>query len=323
MRAEPQGAGRSRRGPGANTRRCEHGAAHSRPSVWTKKLRGQRKGGAEKAGIETATSGQTRHRPTMSEDEVSAPVCHPPHCHSTMAEGMMGHAPGTASSLAPAANSHTAIKIQLRWPLVSEDFCSGLPPSPTQGAAEALGASRPRWVSSWRSPAAGGGQGARDGGWGQDGGLGTVMVGGAGAPGGAPAKASGCHIPDRELPVSVWAPLGPWLSQEPPLVPAPESDPGSLSEDCPRLACPRQAGALEDCAGVQFGVLGAVGRSLPGVTSHGGLWADSGGRPQPGKVVPPRVCARHHGTGAGHGLSQASACPRGVLSAPSGCTGLF
>lgn len=132
----------------------------------------------------------------------------------------------------------------------------------------------------------------------------------------APAKASGCHVPDQELPVSVWAPVGPWLSQEPPLVPAPESDPGSLSEDCPRLACPRQAGALEDCAGVQFGVPGAVGRSQPGVTSHGGPWADSGGRPQPGNVVPPRVCARHHGTGAGRGLSQASACPRGVLSAP-------
>lgn len=49
----------------------------------------------------------------------------------------MGHSTGTASSLSLIENSYTAIKIQLRWPLGLEDFCSELPPAPTQGAAEA------------------------------------------------------------------------------------------------------------------------------------------------------------------------------------------
>lgn len=50
---------------------------------------------------------------------------------------MMGHSTAKASSLSLIANSYTAVKIQLRWPLGLEDFCSELPLAPTQGAAEA------------------------------------------------------------------------------------------------------------------------------------------------------------------------------------------
>lgn len=86
------------------------------------------------------------------------------------------------------ASSYTAIKIQLKWVPALFDFsasqspCSGHPRSRTLGAAEAPG----ERVGVELRARGRGGQDVQDGGWSQNGGLGTVMVGGAGAPGGGP-----------------------------------------------------------------------------------------------------------------------------------------
>lgn len=93
-------------------------------------------------------------------------------------------------------DSYTAVKTQLRRLPALLGFstpqgpCSGHPQSLTCGVAEASGGR-----AGVDPPVVGGGRDAQDGGWGQNSGLGTVMVGETRAPGGGPPQ--GLHTTEK------------------------------------------------------------------------------------------------------------------------------
>lgn len=198
------------------------------------------------------------------------------------------------------ARTATGVGGLLLWaPTVPDPGCS-------RSSSEQAGRRR---VSSWRTPA---------GGWGQDGSLGTVKVGGPRAPGGRSCQGLRLlHTRPSSARLSrlLW---GPWLGQELPLVP----DPRSLRPVHVLSVVGLAHWRIVLMSTSAYPVLSAgASRELP---LTGGPWADSGGWRQLGKVLSPRVCARHHGTRAGRGLSPASAClPEGSAqcSAASLCGG--